>query len=60
MTGTAPARPRDCRLEVWIPGADRPVPASSGITGLRVRRLPGGWQISGCAGGAYRLEVSRQ
>lgn len=60
MTGTAPARPRDCRLEVWAPGSERPATASSGVAGLRVQPVPGGWRISGCAGGTYRLEVSRR
>lgn len=46
-----------CRLEVWAPGAGRPAVTATNIGRLRADRLPGGWRVTGCASGAYRLTL---
>ncbi|GAA0981690.1 hypothetical protein GCM10009555_050250 [Acrocarpospora macrocephala] len=46
-----------CDLDVWVPGAERPAIASTGISSVASRRVPGGWRISGCPSGDYRLEL---
>ncbi|WP_377266810.1 glycoside hydrolase family 5 protein [Peterkaempfera sp. SMS 1(5)a] len=59
LRGTAPAGASGagCRLDVWYPGPAQPRPRTSGITGAQVRRADGGWRLTGCATGAYRVEV---
>jgi hypothetical protein len=49
-----------CTLDVWFPGAARPHSTGIGITGLDLRQVDGGWRITGCAGGSYRLTVRHQ
>ncbi|GAA0385147.1 hypothetical protein Acor_48390 [Acrocarpospora corrugata] len=46
-----------CDLDVWVPGEERPAVASTGITSIAFREVPGGWRISGCPAGDYRLEL---
>lgn len=46
-----------CRLDVWVPGAARPAVAASGVAPVEAVRVPGGWRVTGCARGAYRLRV---
>src|SRR5258705_5676163 len=48
-----------CRIEVWVPGPERPFASGSGITRLRVVRQPGGWSLAGCARGQWRISVVR-
>jgi endoglycosylceramidase len=46
-----------CELDIWVPGADRPAPAVTGIEKIDARRTEGGWRITGCARGSYRLTI---
>ncbi|GIH29322.1 hypothetical protein Aph01nite_76320 [Acrocarpospora phusangensis] len=46
-----------CDLDVWVPGEERPSAASTGISSVAFREVPGGWRISGCPSGDYRLEL---
>lgn len=55
LTGYEPDPRGDCRLELWAPGTVKPALTSSGISGLRAARIPGGWRVTGCAAGGYRL-----
>lgn len=57
LTGTAPkaAGPAACALDVWFPGAARPVLGGTGVTGTALAKADGGWRITGCARGDYRL-----
>ncbi|MFC1414862.1 glycoside hydrolase family 5 protein [Streptacidiphilus sp. N1-12] len=59
LEGTAPKAAagagNGCTLDVWFPGAARPVVAGSGVGGIDLRQVDGGWRITGCAGGSYRL-----
>ncbi|MEY9848546.1 hypothetical protein ABH940_005650 [Streptacidiphilus sp. BW17] len=68
LTGTAPASTSAassasasspaCTLTVWYPGRTRPsTPQTQGISQLTLRQVPGGWFITGCATGSYRLSV---
>ncbi|WP_165845512.1 cellulase family glycosylhydrolase [Streptacidiphilus pinicola] len=52
-TVTGPA----CTLDVWYPGATQPKPDTTGVSGLTVRRTAGGWRVTGCASGRYRLSI---
>ena len=59
LTGTAPkaapAAGAACTLDVWFPGTARPVVGGNGVSGLDLSKVNGGWRITGCAGGSYRL-----
>ncbi|MDL4776344.1 cellulase family glycosylhydrolase [Actinomadura xylanilytica] len=46
-----------CDLDVWVPGDARPMPDGENVSGLTVRQVPGGWRLTGCATGRYRLTV---
>ncbi|MER6949143.1 cellulase family glycosylhydrolase [Nonomuraea sp. NPDC000554] len=48
-----------CGLDVWFPGAARPVVRSTGLTDVAARQTPGGWRITGCARDAYTLTAHR-
>jgi hypothetical protein len=60
LAGTAPARASGtaCTLSVWYPGKTKPTPNAHGVARLTERQVPGGWLVSGCATGSYRLDVS--
>ena len=45
---------RSCRLEVWVPERE-PDLRGEGVEDLRVERRPGGFLVTGCAGGDYSL-----
>jgi hypothetical protein len=47
-----------CGLDVWIPGHDKPVLATTGVTGLTATAVPGGWSVTGCADGSYTVTSS--
>ncbi|HEX8005454.1 MAG TPA: cellulase family glycosylhydrolase, partial [Trebonia sp.] len=47
----------NCDLDVWVPGEERPAVASTGISSVAFREVTGGWRISGCPSGDYRLEL---
>jgi endoglycosylceramidase len=46
-------------LEAWVPGAARPDLRETGITRIRAVRRQGGWSITGCARGQWRIVVTR-
>ncbi|MEU4826411.1 cellulase family glycosylhydrolase [Actinomadura sp. NPDC023710] len=46
-----------CELDVWVPGEDRPAPAVTGIEKIEATRAEGGWRVTGCARGSYRLTI---
>jgi endoglycosylceramidase len=48
---------RSCRLEVWAPTA-RPKVRAEGVRRVRVRRVPGGSVVTGCARGDYALALT--
>ncbi|RMI30491.1 glycosidase [Nocardia stercoris] len=43
------------RLEAWYPGGQRPDPQATGVTGLVVTQVAGGWQVTGTTNGRYSL-----
>lgn len=47
-----------CLLDVWVPGAARPMLDGRGITHQAVRPVPGGWRITGCAADRYTLTIT--
>ncbi|KRB37811.1 glycoside hydrolase family 5 protein [Microbacterium sp. Root180] len=47
-----------CGLEVWVPGSARPDVSSSGLSGVEVTVVPGGWSVTGCADGDYELTTA--
>ncbi|MEY9964874.1 hypothetical protein ABIA33_002916 [Streptacidiphilus sp. MAP12-16] len=59
LSGTAPkaVAGADCALDVWFPGAARPTVGGSGVGGIDLRQVDGGWRITGCAGGGYQVTV---
>ncbi|MEZ0069264.1 hypothetical protein ABIA32_005308 [Streptacidiphilus sp. MAP12-20] len=59
LAGTAPAGGSGiaCTLTVWYPGKGKPTPRVQGVAQLTERQQPGGWFISGCATGSYRLDI---
>ena len=59
LSGTVPKSVAGaaCTLDVWFPGTTRPAVGWSGIGGISLRRVDGGWRINGCVGGSYRLTV---
>ncbi|WP_052441818.1 cellulase family glycosylhydrolase [Streptacidiphilus anmyonensis] len=60
LTGVAPAATAGgpaCTLDVWYPGATKPTPSTTGIAQLTVRQVTGGWRVTGCASGRYRLSI---
>jgi endoglycosylceramidase len=48
-----------CRLQVWVP-ATRPRLTAERVSRLRVRRRPGGYEVTGCARGDYALSGVRR
>jgi endoglycosylceramidase len=48
-----------CTLELFLPDRGRGEPAlqTTGVERLAVRRTPGGWLATGCAGGVYALRA---
>ncbi|MGN8551899.1 UNVERIFIED_CONTAM: glycoside hydrolase family 5 protein [Microbacterium sp. SLM126] len=47
-----------CGLDVWVPGSARPDVSSSGLSGVEVTVVPGGWSVTGCADGDYELTTA--
>ncbi|ASO18971.1 hypothetical protein FHR81_001237 [Actinoalloteichus hoggarensis] len=46
-----------CVLDVWVPGPVEPEVRAHGVRDVLTRAVPGGWRITGCATGEYRLAV---
>lgn len=55
FTATTDAAGTNCSLDIWIPGDAAPHLTTTGIDGLTPNKVPGGWQIGGCAHGTYTL-----
>jgi endoglycosylceramidase len=45
-----------CGLELWVPGERRPFLRAEGVAGLAARKVPGGWWVTGCARGSWRVD----
>ncbi|MFI6601398.1 cellulase family glycosylhydrolase [Nonomuraea sp. NPDC050536] len=58
-TLTAQGEGTGCGLDIWFPGATRPVVRGTGLTDVATRQTPGGWRITGCTQGAYTLTANR-
>ncbi|MFI7337484.1 glycoside hydrolase family 5 protein [Streptomyces sp. NPDC050085] len=54
FSGTAKGA-RSCTLDVWFPGAPAPRLTVHGVTDIKSARASGGWRITGCATGTYRI-----
>ncbi|MDM7855222.1 glycoside hydrolase family 5 protein [Cellulomonas alba] len=48
-----------CGLDLWVPGSARPAVEASGAKDTVVQQVPGGWRVTGCLTGAYRLTITR-
>lgn len=59
LAGADPDPAGSCRLQVWVPdrGFGSPQPVTTGVTGLRVDPVDGGFRITGCATGRYDLRT---
>ncbi len=49
----------DCRLDIWVPGDAQPVLRTENIRDVKSLRVPGGWQVTGCARGDYTVRITR-
>ncbi|MEU7823682.1 cellulase family glycosylhydrolase [Catellatospora sp. NPDC049133] len=49
----------DCRLDIWVPGEAPLRLDAQGVTDAASARVPGGWQVTGCASGRYTVTVTR-
>ncbi|MBO2457522.1 glycoside hydrolase family 5 protein [Actinomadura violacea] len=69
LPGGRPSQPRkfqltgrssagSCTLKVWVPGSTRPTPTASGIDQIDTPQVEGGWMLTGCAHGSYRLTLT--
>lgn len=56
-TASGGASGGDCELDVWVPGGEHPRPTATGIDRIKERKVPGGWRVTGCAHGSYRLTI---
>lgn len=48
-----------CGLRVWVPAGARPEVDSSGLTSVETIEVAGGWNVTGCADGAYTLTTKQ-
>lgn len=55
MTGTTDVP--GCDLRIWIPGPAKPNVQASGLTSIKLAKVPGGWNVTGCADGDYTLKT---
>jgi hypothetical protein len=60
----ADSDPRACDLEIWVPGEPEPRASMTGVQAAKFTRVEpgstalgpsGGWLMSGCVDGAYRI-----
>ncbi|WP_196279642.1 cellulase family glycosylhydrolase [Catellatospora paridis] len=49
----------NCALDIWVPGEAQPRLATQGVGDAASVKVPGGWQVTGCARGAYTVTVTR-
>ncbi len=47
----------NCQIDVWVPGEAKPEVTTESVTGASAEKVPGGWQITGCAAGSYSVTV---
>ncbi|WP_329164711.1 glycoside hydrolase family 5 protein [Streptomyces sp. NBC_01267] len=57
FSGTAAKGARSCTLDVWFPGSAAPKLSVHGVTDVKSAREQGGWRITGCASGSYRVQA---
>ena len=57
-SGSDPVPAGSCRIEAWYPGGARLQATTSGISGVRITRVAGGWSLSGCARGNWNLGLA--
>ncbi len=48
-----------CRLDIWVPGDAQPVLKTENVSDAASLRVPGGWQVTGCARGTYTVTITR-
>lgn len=48
----------NCAIDIWVPGDPQPRLATTGVADPLARKVPGGWQITGCARGGYTVTVT--
>lgn len=58
LAATADADAANCAIELWAPGENQPRLATTGVDNPAYTKVSGGWQITGCARGAYTVTVS--
>jgi hypothetical protein len=46
-----------CGLDIWVPGSATPNVTATGVADIATTPVSGGWRITGCATGAYRIAV---
>lgn len=49
----------NCRLDIWVPGDASPRLSTENVSDATSVRVPGGWQVTGCARGSYTVTVTR-
>ncbi|MER5959905.1 cellulase family glycosylhydrolase [Streptomyces longhuiensis] len=57
FSGTKAKSARSCTLDVWFPGAASPKLTVHGVTDVKSAREKGGWRITGCATGSFRVQA---
>ncbi|APU13446.1 cellulase family glycosylhydrolase [Actinoalloteichus fjordicus] len=57
LAGSNQQTASSCVLDVWVPGRAEPVVQADGVRDVLIRAVAGGWRITGCATGDYRLAV---
>ncbi|WP_144124066.1 cellulase family glycosylhydrolase [Catellatospora sichuanensis] len=49
----------NCELDIWVPGEEPLRLVTQGVDDAASAKVPGGWQITGCARGTYTVTVTR-
>ncbi|MET0788499.1 MAG: cellulase family glycosylhydrolase [Cellulomonas sp.] len=47
-----------CEVDVWVPGDAEPQLDTTGVADAEAVRVPGGWEVTGCASGTYTIAVT--
>lgn len=55
LRGRDPSPDGSCTVDLWVPGTATPVVAAEGVTDLVAQQVPGGFRLTGCARGDYRI-----
>ncbi|MGW5237849.1 cellulase family glycosylhydrolase [Monashia sp. NPDC004114] len=48
----------NCQVDIWVPGDTHPNLKTTGVTDTEVTQVDGGWRVSGCATGSYKIHVT--